>query len=64
MVVPSLPPLADKAAVRAALRAERKAFAASLAPETRAALEAELTRRLEPLLFGRSEEHTSELQSH
>ncbi|GLR48646.1 5-formyltetrahydrofolate cyclo-ligase [Sphingomonas astaxanthinifaciens] len=51
MVVPSLPSLADKAAARAALRAERKAFAASLAPDTRAALEAELTRRLEPLLF-------------
>lgn len=55
MVVPSpSPPPADKAALRAELRARRREFAASLAPDTRKALEAELTAALEPLLFGAS----------
>jgi 5-formyltetrahydrofolate cyclo-ligase len=52
MVVPSPSPSADKAALRAELRAKRKAYAAALEPDTRAALEAELAHWLEPLLFG------------
>ncbi|GAA4019959.1 5-formyltetrahydrofolate cyclo-ligase [Sphingomonas swuensis] len=54
MVVPSPSPFApptDKAGLRARLRAERRAYAASLAPETRVALEADLAAALEPLLF-------------
>jgi 5-formyltetrahydrofolate cyclo-ligase len=54
MVVPSPSLPADKAALRAELRARRREFAASLAPETRKQLEAELTAALEPLLFGAS----------
>lgn len=51
MVVPSPSPPLDKATLRADLRAHRRAYAASLAPGTRAALEADLARLLEPLLF-------------
>jgi 5-formyltetrahydrofolate cyclo-ligase len=51
MVVPSPPPLSPKALLRAELRARRRAYAASLAPATRAALEADIARWLEPLLF-------------
>ncbi|UUR09086.1 5-formyltetrahydrofolate cyclo-ligase [Sphingomonas glaciei] len=52
MVVPSTsPPLADKVARRAALRARRRDYAASLAPDTRKALEEALSAALEPLLF-------------
>lgn len=51
MAVPSPSMPLDKAALRSDLRAHRKAYAASLAPETRAALEADLCRTLEPLLF-------------
>ena len=54
MAVPSPSPSPDKAALRQRLRAERKTYAASLAPDTRAALEADLARALEPLLFGAS----------
>lgn len=54
MAVPSPSPSADKAALRQRLRAERKAYAASLALETRAALEADLAKLLEPLLFAAS----------
>jgi 5-formyltetrahydrofolate cyclo-ligase len=51
MVVPSPPfPLA-KTALRAELRARRRAYAASLDPDTRGALEAALANWLEPLLF-------------
>lgn len=46
---PSLPP--SKASLRAELREKRRSYAASLSPDTRAALEAELARLLEPLLF-------------
>jgi 5-formyltetrahydrofolate cyclo-ligase len=46
---PSLP--GDKAAQRADLRARRRDYASSLAPETREALEEALTAALEPLLF-------------
>ena len=52
MVVPSPFPFpTDKAALRAELRARRRDYAASLAPETRKALEEALTAALEPLLF-------------
>ena len=51
MVVPSPPLPADKAALRAELRARRHEYAASLAPDTRKALEDDLTAALEPLLF-------------
>jgi 5-formyltetrahydrofolate cyclo-ligase len=54
MVVPSTssaPPAGDKARLRAELRARRRDFAASLAPETRIALEEALAAVLEPLLF-------------
>ncbi len=50
MVVPS-PSSSHKNDLRAELRARRRAYAASLTPETRMALEAELARWLEPLLF-------------
>lgn len=52
MAVPSPSPPSDKAALRAELRARRRAYAQSLAPETRVALETALARALEPLLFG------------
>ncbi|WP_426267777.1 5-formyltetrahydrofolate cyclo-ligase [Sphingomonas sp. LHG3443-2] len=52
MVVPSPSPLADKAALRAELRARRRDYAASLAPDTRKALESDLAAALQPLLFG------------
>ena len=53
MVVPSpFPsPASDKAVLRAELRVRRRDYAASLAPETRIALENDLTAALEPLLF-------------
>ncbi|WP_344694965.1 5-formyltetrahydrofolate cyclo-ligase [Sphingomonas rosea] len=51
MTVPSLPSSADKKALRAAMRARRKDYAASLAPSLRIALEGEVARILEPLLF-------------
>lgn len=51
MVVPSPSSPADKASLRADLRARRRDYAERLAPATRAALEAELARILEPLLF-------------
>lgn len=52
MVVPSTSPsLLDKVALRAALRARRRDYAASLAPDTRKALEDALVAALEPLLF-------------
>ena len=53
MVVPSPSSTArhDKVALRAELMARRRDYAASLAPETRTALEADLARVLEPLLF-------------
>ena len=51
MVVPSPSfPLADKAALRAELRGRRRAYAASLAVDTREVLEAALADALEPLL--------------
>lgn len=50
MVVPS-PSSPSKASLRAELRARRRLYAAGLAPDTCAALEAELVRALEPLLF-------------
>lgn len=43
--------LTDKAALRKELRARRKAYAASLSPRTRAALERDVVEALEPLLF-------------
>lgn len=52
MVVPSPPFPADKVALRDELRVRRREFAASLEPETRKALESDLTAALEPLLFG------------
>ena len=52
MVVPSPSPSRTKAEWRAALRARRRDYAASLAPYTRKALEADLAAALEPLLFG------------
>ena len=48
MAVPS-PPLAPKDALRAAMRERRRAFAASLDPATRAALEEALAEALAPL---------------
>jgi 5-formyltetrahydrofolate cyclo-ligase len=54
MVVPSTPSPADKAALRAELRARRREYAASLAPATRKALEANLTAALDPLLLAAS----------
>ncbi|GAA4006296.1 5-formyltetrahydrofolate cyclo-ligase [Sphingomonas humi] len=52
MVVPSPFPFpSDKPALRTEMRARRRAYAASLAPATRLALEAELAAALEPLLF-------------
>nr|WP_314447186.1 5-formyltetrahydrofolate cyclo-ligase [uncultured Sphingomonas sp.] len=51
MVVPSPSPSLDKAALRAELRARRRDYAASLAPDTRKAMEDALTAALEPLLF-------------
>jgi 5-formyltetrahydrofolate cyclo-ligase len=55
MAVPSLPPQAD-AAGKTRLRAEalraRRAYASSLSPETRAALEADLARLVLPHLIG------------
>ncbi|NJC06801.1 5-formyltetrahydrofolate cyclo-ligase [Sphingomonas kaistensis] len=51
MVVPSTSSPADKTALRAALRARRRDYAASLPPETRTLLEDYLTAALEPLLF-------------
>jgi 5-formyltetrahydrofolate cyclo-ligase len=50
MVVPSPSPL-SKATLRDELRARRKLYAARLAPQTRAVLEADLVRALEPLLL-------------
>nr|WP_300974080.1 5-formyltetrahydrofolate cyclo-ligase [Sphingomonas sp. LHG3406-1] len=53
MVVPSPSPTPSaKAVLRAEMRQRRREYAASLDPETRAALEAEVARLLEPLLFG------------
>lgn len=52
MAVPSPSPPADKGSLREELRARRKDYARSLAPETRSALEQDLVRALEPLLFG------------
>lgn len=52
MAVPSPSPTQiDKPALRAELRARRRDYAQSLAPETRKALEANLVAALEPLLF-------------
>jgi 5-formyltetrahydrofolate cyclo-ligase len=51
MVVPSPSPGLNKASIRQELRDWRRSHAASLLPETRAALEAELARVLQPLLF-------------
>jgi 5-formyltetrahydrofolate cyclo-ligase len=51
MVVPSPSSPLVKAPLRAELRARRRAYATSLAPDTRAALEASLAKHLEPLLF-------------
>jgi 5-formyltetrahydrofolate cyclo-ligase len=51
MVVPSPSITSDKAELRAELRARRRSYAASLVPETRAALEADLVTALEALLF-------------
>ena len=50
MAVPS-PSLADKASLRDAMRAERRAFAASLDPSTRKTLETQLADALDPMLF-------------
>ena len=50
MTVPS-PLTSDKSAIRDRLRAQRREYAASLAPKTRAALEQQLADALEPLLF-------------
>lgn len=50
MAVPSPLP-ADKASLRDAMRAARRAFAASLPPDTRKTLEAQLAAALDPLLF-------------
>ena len=50
MAVPSPLPHV-KTELREAMRAERRAYAASLAPETRKTLEAQLAQALEPLLF-------------
>lgn len=46
--------MATKATLRETLRGRRRSYAASLSPETRGALEAELARVLEPLLFAAS----------
>lgn len=55
MVVPSPSPSSfDKEVLRGELRARRKSFAASLQPDTRAALEGDLAQVLEPLLFAAS----------
>lgn len=51
MVVPSPSSLADKSSLRAELRARRHAYASSLDPETRKALEEQLVAALEPWLF-------------
>ena len=50
MPVPS-PSLLDKAELRDAMRQRRRDYAASLAPETRTALEEQLAEALRPLLF-------------
>ena len=50
MAVPS-PSVLDKAGLRDAMRRRRRDYAASLAPETRAALEEQLAEALQPLLF-------------
>lgn len=54
MVVPSPSSPPDKAALRAELRARRRTYAASLAPDTRGALEQALAAALDPLLFAAS----------
>ncbi|WP_205480764.1 5-formyltetrahydrofolate cyclo-ligase [Sphingomonas arenae] len=51
MAVPSPSFLPDKADLRSAMRQRRRDYAASLAPETREALEAALAQVLEALLF-------------
>jgi 5-formyltetrahydrofolate cyclo-ligase len=51
MAVPSTSTGADKASLRRHWRDWRRAYASELAPDTRAALEAELARILQPLLF-------------
>jgi 5-formyltetrahydrofolate cyclo-ligase len=51
MVVPSTSLPTDKAGLRAELRTRRRAFAASLVPATRTALEDALAAALEPFLF-------------
>ncbi len=51
MVVPSPASLANKESLRADLRSRRRDYAASLAPETRKALEELLAEALEPWLF-------------
>lgn len=51
MVDPSPSPFLDKPTLRADLRARRKAYAQSLASDTRIALEDSLATALEPLLF-------------
>ncbi|MCW3797304.1 5-formyltetrahydrofolate cyclo-ligase [Sphingomonas sp. BN140010] len=50
MAVPS-PPVLDKGALRDAMRRRRRDYAASLTPETRKRLEAQLAEALDPLLF-------------
>lgn len=51
MVVPSPSSLGDKVALRAEFRAQRRAYAASLTPKTRKALETDLAAALEPFLL-------------
>jgi 5-formyltetrahydrofolate cyclo-ligase len=51
MAVPSPSPHVDKATLREDMRARRRAFAASLAPETREALEQALADALAPAVF-------------
>lgn len=50
MMVPSPSP-SDKVALRSAMRQRRRDYAASLAPDTRISLEADLAAALDPLLF-------------
>ena len=52
-MVPS-PSTSDKVSIRADMREQRRAFAASLAPDTREALEQALADALAPLLFAAS----------
>ena len=50
MAVPS-PLQSDKVALRAQMKAARRDYAASLSPDTRKALEQDLAKALEPLMF-------------